>query len=540
MKFFHSMVGVSLAIILAGSWGCSKAKTEKNADQARAEQVLADEARVQAEQARAEKARIDFQTIMMACDQLQQEGKLAEAMAALEGALANRELSLFKGDVFQRILFAELTADNLSGAQTRYLTMRRADMAVAQRYQGLIEGHLFERQQFAALGEWVTSLLKEETDEGLILALARWQFRAARAQGTANAAVITLTPLGTRVSPVAWRGLAGEFGSILIQSGVADEAGQLIEFLGAREAADPEIGPLRITLRLALWISRQEWDPATEFLKGLATKTGDAPFNGYFVQIADPLRRAQQNEKLVALCKWAIYELKDKPATRETAAQMYVRNAVEIEQVALALDRINELKTAGFDVTHVARWLDLAYPISMKNGVDEDFKALLVLCEAILPGLADPRDQANVAGIILDVSFRLDRFETALKVVERGVNGQDKAWHEAMINKVKAHIDMQQGRPLDAAQKFTKYLNETASTMEPAIDPITGELITRAMVQGLNAKRIADLMKKGGNDAEAAVYYAKTREYYSQALKTIDPKSSWVQKIKTELAEIPQ
>jgi len=538
MRVFNSILGLVLALFLIGTWGCSKSKTPKGNEQAQAEQARIAQAR--AEQARVEKARADFEKIMMTTDQLQQEGKTADAISTLEGALANKALSEYKTPFFRRLLSVELVADKVSTAQARYQDMQRMDPATAHQCLGLIEDHLFAQQQFAALGEWVASLLKDETDEGTVTALARWQFRAARGQGTGNAAVLVLTPLKTRLNPVVWRGLAGEFGTALIQGNAADEAGLLIAFLNSQEATDPEIGPLRISLQISLWVARQEWTPAAEFVKGLAPKTADAAFNGYFVQLAEPLRHAQQNEPLVALCKWAIYELKDKPVTRETAAQTYLHNAEDGEQVTLALDRIIELKTAGFDALHVARWMDDIYSLSMKKGEPENFKTLLDLGEEVLPHLADSREQANVAGIILDVAFRLDRFEPALKVVEGGVSGQDKLWHETMINKIKAHIDVQQGRPLEAAQRFIKYLNESVSKMEPAIDPITGELITREMVQGLNAKRIADLMKKGGNDKDAAVYYSKSREYYTQALKSIDPNSPRVQKIQAELAAIPQ
>ncbi len=537
MRFLTSILGLVLAIILAGGWGCSKAKTKTQQD---AEQAQALQAKAEAEQARIAKVRAEFEGLMMRVDQLQQEDKKAEAMAILEGALANKELSEYQVVIFQRLLFANLASEQIEAAQTRYRGMRRDNPTVARQCQGIVEGHLFERQQFAGLEEWVTSLMLDETDEGTVAALARWQFRAVRAQGKANAAVSVLTPLGTRLTPAVWRGLAGEFGSALIQEGVADDAGQLIEFLGGKEASDPEMASLRITLRLALWISRQEWDPAVEFLKGLEGQLADAPFSGYFNQVADPLRRAQKNEKLTALCKWALYELKGKPVVRETAAQLYIRNSVEIEQVGLTLDRINELKQAGFDASHVARWMDQVYSVAMKKGENKDFESLLTMGQEVLPGLKEPRDQANVAGIILDVSFRLDRFTAALAVLEKGVSGQDKAWHESMINKVKAHLDVQEGRPLEAAQKFIQFLNESAAKMEPTIDPISGDLIIREMVQGLNAKRIADLMKKGGNDAEAAVYYLKAREYYTQALKKIDSQSSRVQVIEAELAALPQ
>jgi len=93
---------------------------------------------------------------------------------------------------------------------------------------------------------------------------------------------------------------------------------------------------------------------------------------------------------------------------------------------------------------------------------------------------------------------------------------------------------------LDAAQKFIVFLNESAAKMEPTIDPITGDLITREMVQGLNAKRIADLMKQGGNAAEATAYYLKAREFYTAALKGVDPNSARADKIKAELDAIPQ
>jgi len=524
------ILGMMVVLSFVAGWGCSKAKPQKEEAPASAP----------GDEARMEKARAAFEQAMMQCDALYQENKGEEALALLTAALANPELADFKAEIFQRLMFAEIMAERVTSAQERYLAMRRENPALARQCFGMIEGHLFERKEFDALSAWIDTQMKDEADASALVALAQWQFRVARAQEKADAAVAVLTPLAGRLDAARWRGLAGEFCSTLIQEGAASEAEAVIEFLAGKEAADPEIAVLRNSLRLSLWVSRQEWAPAIAFVKELSVKTADAALNGYFSQVADPLRRARQNEILTDFCKWAIYDLQGKPAVRESAAQMYVRNGVETEQVTLTLDRIGELKKAGFDAAHVGRWMDWAYSISMKKGTTEDFKVILSLGSECLPGLKEPREQANMAGILLDVSFRLDQFKTAQAILEKGVAGQDAAWHKSMLNKVKAHIDLQEGRPLDAAQKFIVFLNESAAKMEPTIDPITGDLITREMVQGLNAKRIADLMKQGGNAAEATAYYLKAREFYTAALKGVDPNSARADKIKAELDAIPQ
>lgn len=544
MKQSNAVRVVMVVAVLAAGWvGCSRENASRSpvpasVDNARIEREQAEKARAEAE--RAEKRRLEFEAAMAQVDQLQQGGQTNEALALLEVAVNNRELGDYQAVFFQRMLFIELASEKPAEAQARFLAMRQANPEIARQCAGLIEGFLFEQKKFTELNDWLGLLLKDEKDEAVVLNLVRWQFRAARAQGTAQAAVTILTAMDGRINPTAWRGLAGEFGSILISEGAAEDAVALIEYMAGREAADPQIAPIRINLRLALWVSRQEWDPAVAFLKELAGSTADAPFNGYFMQLADPLRRAQAHDRVEALCKWALYDLKEKPAARESAAQLYIRNAVEQERVALALERIQELKKAGFDAAHLADWMDVSYSLSMQKGEKADFENLLALGQEIQPQLKDTRHQANVAGILLDVCFRLDRFADALTVLERGVAEKDKAWHALMINKVKAHLDVQEGRPLEAARKFIAFLNDSTAMMEPTIDPISGELITKEMVQGLNAKRIADLFKKGGNDAEAAVYYLKAKEYYTQALKTADPQSSWVAKIKGELAAMPQ
>jgi hypothetical protein len=89
-----------------------------------------------------------------------------------------------------------------------------------------------------------------------------------------------------------------------------------------------------------------------------------------------------------------------------------------------------------------------------------------------------------------------------------------------MINKVKAHLDLKEGRIDDAVAKFRLFMAAIAAQADQGHrDPITDERVTKDMILGYNASRIGDIYDKAGRAEDAAKAYAEAKADYEKALK---------------------
>jgi hypothetical protein len=140
---------------------------------------------------------------------------------------------------------------------------------------------------------------------------------------------------------------------------------------------------------------------------------------------------------------------------------------------------------------------------------------------------------------MLDVSFCAGDFQAAARVVDAGVPGHDRKWHDMMGAKVHAHLALQQGNPREAVAQFRRFMECIAGEARDQFDPVTGSRVTRDMILGLNARRIGDILKAANDPAGARKAYAEARAYYEQAKAGLAEGSEEHRQIESDLAKLP-
>ena len=105
---------------------------------------------------------------------------------------------------------------------------------------------------------------------------------------------------------------------------------------------------------------------------------------------------------------------------------------------------------------------------------------------------------------------------------------------------------MQKGDIDEAVKGFRAFMALVAKTTDTQPDPTNGVVYSPDMIQGFNAKRIGDIYKKAGRDAEAAAAYAEARAFYEKALPAAKGNDNdkglgeeTVQYIENELKSLP-
>lgn len=140
--------------------------------------------------------------------------------------------------------------------------------------------------------------------------------------------------------------------------------------------------------------------------------------------------------------------------------------------------------------------------------------------ERILAVCSDQTTVNNIKVKILDGAFITDNFDLAVHMLEQGIPGKDKLWHDMSLPKVKAHRAMAQKKPREAVQYFREFMNAwISSDQKEEFDPTSGIAYSREWILGRNANRIAGILDSIPDKAEADKARAEAKAYFKIALE---------------------
>ena len=206
---------------------------------------------------------------------------------------------------------------------------------------------------------------------------------------------------------------------------------------------------------------------------------------------------------------------KNYPNVRSTAAREWVSDGVARDQTVLP-DRAAALRDLGLPPNTVLSTISRHFYDVLEDTAT--IGRVMTELDAIRPLLEDDAHRNTVDSLLLDASFVTDNFERALQILEAGVPDRDEEWHNLTKTKIRAHIALQKGDIDEAVKGFRAFMALVAKTTDTQPDPTNGVVYSPDMIQGFNAKRIGDIYKKAGRDAEAAAAYAEARAFYEKAL----------------------
>jgi tetratricopeptide (TPR) repeat protein len=161
---------------------------------------------------------------------------------------------------------------------------------------------------------------------------------------------------------------------------------------------------------------------------------------------------------------------------------------------------------------------------------------------------SDTNTVNNITLRILDGAFIVGDYASAIEMIEKGVPGKDKSWHELTLPKVKAHWAMDRAMKEkdeekrkdefdQAASYFRDFMNVwLKSDKQEEVDPVSGICYSKEWILGYNAGRIGKIYLQIGKGDEAIKAFNEARDYYRKALKIAENDEEALKILKPEAA----
>jgi tetratricopeptide (TPR) repeat protein len=227
--------------------------------------------------------------------------------------------------------------------------------------------------------------------------------------------------------------------------------------------------------------------------------------------------------------------------TQDAAAEGWMKMAARNRSAREMVARLGEINHRNVQPGVIIRLINGSYSVLLGCNERDTYQALFAMCLSLENKQMAGFDKILLGGMMLDISYFLEDFEAALRLIHEGAGAIGEEQKPQMIAKVRAHLAMKNKQPREAVKYFREFMGLIEKQNRDELDPLTGCQVTRDMILGLNAKRIGDLLISAGDPAEARKAYEEARGYYRLAFKKFqNPASKEYLKITKELAEIPE
>lgn len=465
------------------------------------------------------------------------QGQPEAAVAVLHKVYDNKDCAAFRQRLLGAMLSINLSTGRVEAAQSLFREAAAADPEQAAPVIGMIEESLFNSGRFDDLAAWCAGLQPIAFKDAPLMVIADYHFKALEAAGKLGDVVKVLPGYVARLPEAAGLSLIERQFALLLRVKDLDAADGLVTLVSGGTASPTRVG-LAARMRVELLVAQGKRAEAETFFKQKAAALPEADASAILRRLSGIATHERQAGDADALCRFVLDTLKDRPALRDTAGELWIGNAQTLGSIDGVVERLVALRKEGLKPVFIAGQLDRQYGFIMEKGAKPQFGPLLDLCQGIVAELNDD-DRARISSIMLDFCFYLDRFDTALAIVEKGIPGRDEKWQKTLAAKVRGHLLLQQGKPQEAVASFREFMGYIAKEDGDQIDPVKGTRVTREMILGLNAKRIGDILAGAADKDGAAKAYQEARDDYTKALKSFVETSAEYTKLKADIAAIP-
>ena len=478
----------------------------------------------------------EIETAFERVQMLRGEDKNAEALALLDQALANRKYADYKPRFFTEKIQTLLTMDNDVAARDAVLTAWQREPDCARAVFGSIHSHLKQASRHADVRAWCKSLLdvSVKLPAELREQVLGWQLDAAMALADPEIAKADIDTLLAALDPAkAEATLSRTLGS-LVDAGQYPFAATLIQHL---EGKQPAVFPdLLATLSLRNALGAKEWDALPAAFDTCVARLPDDQLYKLSRTFFSTLQKNGKADLMEKTSENAVFNAKGKPNSVNYASRVWMECGVSADKNALPV-RLEALLAANISPVQVGNLYDqYFYAMTEHPGI---IGKLCALGERIITACPDTNIVNAVKVKVLDGAFIIENYDLAVTLLENGIPGKDKVWHDMSIPKVKAHRAMAKNQPREAAGFFRAFMNAWIATeQEEEFDPVNGIAYSREWILGRNAKRIADLFDSIPDKAEADKARAEAQAYFKTALEKAANDPEALKKLKEETAAL--
>ena len=285
----------------------------------------------------------------------------------------------------------------------------------------------------------------------------------------------------------------------------------------AQTITDPAYKSLFLRLILQGQIAQKQWPEAAKTFETCIAQMDDEAL----MRVSRPFYQALRKNDNLAIAETAaatvIKQVPDKKRSAAFAARIWVDAGVKKDPTALPT-RLSQLLEDKIDPNQVGGLLDQYFYGNIENKAL--IKDLCAIGQKLIPICTETNTVNAIKVKILDGAFITENYAVAVEMLEKGIPGKDKKWHEMSLPKVKAHLALQQNNPREAVKCFRAFMEVwRAQEQEEEFDPSTGVAYSKAWILGRNTDRIAGILDSIPDKEEAAKARAEAKAYYKEALE---------------------
>ena len=493
-------LGLALAgVCLMGMTGCKPS----------AEKIAAREALLGHEIERA------FESIQ----RLRMEDHNDEALAVTERALANPKYAAHTVRFFTEKISILLSQNNDAAACSAILAAWKTTPESARAVFGNVHNFYRQMNRHVDIRNWCRDLQGRDVGlpADLLPQVLNWQLAASLAMADADLAQTDLDSIinkltADKAAPLVQQSLGG-----LIDGGQHAFASRLLRHLQTKNLEAAEYRHLLAALSLRTVLAAKNWDAAPAAFDVCVAQLPDSTLYTLARTFFTTLQKNGRNDLVEQTSKKVVFNALDKTNSVNYAARVWVETGMAANPRVLP-ERLDALLTARISPVQVGNVFD-RYFYEMAEQLDT-IRALCAVGERILATCSDENTVNSVKIKILDGAFITENYDLAVSMLEKGIPGKDKAWHDMSLPKVKAHRAMAKNQPREAVSFFRAFMQSWLdSDQEEEFDPTSGIAYSREWILGRNAKRIAGILDTIPDKAEADKARAEAKGYFKTALE---------------------
>ncbi|HRR32973.1 MAG TPA: hypothetical protein P5026_02640 [Kiritimatiellia bacterium] len=450
---------------------------------------------------------------------LRGDENLGEALTLIDQALANPKYAAHRTRFFTEKISVLLAQDNDAAARAAILEAWKKTPESARAVFGNVHNAYRQMNRHADIRHWCRDLQARDVGlpADLMPQVLNWQLAASLAMADADLAQSDLDSVinglpADKAAPIVQQSVGG-----LIDAGKHAFASRLLSHLQSKKLKDPAYSQILAALSLRTVLAAKNWDAAPAEFDACVAQLPDSALYPLARTFFTTLQKNGRNDLVEQASKKVVFNALDKTNSVNYAARVWVETGVAANPRVLP-ERLDALLAARISPVQVGNIFD-RYFYEMAEQLDT-IRALCAVGERILVACSDENTINSIKVKVLDGAFITENYDLAVSMLEKGIPGKDKAWHDMSLPKVKAHRAMAKNQPREAVAFFREFMDTwLKSDQEEEFDPTSGIAYSREWILGRNAKRIAGILDTIPDTAGADKARAEAKGYFKTAIE---------------------
>jgi hypothetical protein len=282
-------------------------------------------------------------------------------------------------------------------------------------------------------------------------------------------------------------------------------------------------------------VTAKRWATLPEAIMACVTRLPEAASVPLLRQSVDALKNNKQLDILDDTCPQVWRVATNKPQVLRVATSTWVDVGIAKDRKLLP-SRLEALLKEKISPEQVGILFDRHFYTMIDS--TEIVKQLCAVGAQILAICKDEPTIQSVKLKMLDGAFISENYDLAVEMLEKGIPGKDKEWHDTTIPKVKAHRALAKNKPLEAIENFRQFMTAWKNAKQTEeFDPSTGMAYSREWILGRNAVRISKIYASIPDAENQKKTLAEADEYFKVALTKVDKNSEELKALTKEIKE---